>query len=332
MAATQSAAPAPAAPSPSLPARRRTTPGGDGAASVLLGVLLAVCLYAAFAHGAIDLGAEARVQVVVALDAMVVAALALGAGRLVPRAAPAAWLGAGLLGGFAAWCALSIAWSLTADLSWQEANRAVAYALVALLALVVGSHARRAVERTALGLLAVAVAVALYALAGKVAPGLVDETALSPRLREPLGYWNALALLCVLAAPVALRVATDASRRDGARLAGLGALWLLVVTAALTYSRGGALALVASLAVVTALGEARLRGLAAAGLTAVAAAPAVALAFTTHALTTAGASLGDRIAAGRGLLAVLVACLAVLLVVGWAALRAEGRVAWPESW
>src|SRR4051812_33390065 len=332
MAATQSAAPAPAASAPSRPARRRPAPGGDGAASVLLGVLLAVCLYAAFAHGAIDLGAEARVQVVVALAAMVVAALALGAGRLVPRAAPAAWLGAGLLGGFAAWCALSIAWSLTADLSWQEANRAVAYALVALLALVVGSHARRAVERTALGLLAVAVAVALYALAGKVTPGLLDETALSPRLREPLGYWNALALLCVLAAPAALRVATDGARRDGARLAGLAALWLLVVTAALTYSRGGALALIAALAVVTVLGQARLRGLAATALAALAAGPAIALAFTSHALTTAGAPLGDRIAAGRGLLAVLAGCLALVLAAGVLALRAERRVAWPAAW
>jgi O-antigen ligase len=178
----------------------------------------------------------------------------------------------------------------------------------------------------------VAVAVAVYALAGKVTPGLLDETALSPRLREPLGYWNALALLCVLAAPVALRVATDAARRDAARLAGLAALWLLLVTAALTYSRGGALALGAALAVVTVLGAARLRGLAVVGLAALATAPAVALAFTSDALTTAGAPLGDRIAAGRGLFAVLVACLLVLLAAGVVALRAERRLAWPESW
>jgi O-antigen ligase len=332
MAATQTAAAAPPAPAAGPPAPRRPVVLGDRAGTALLAVLLALCAYAAFAHGAIDLAAEARVQVVLALAGLAVAALALGAGRLVPRTAPAGWAGVALLAGFAAWCGLSIAWSLTGDLSWQETNRAVAYALAALLALAVGAHAPRAIERTALGLVAVAVAVALYALAGKVAPGLVDETALSPRLREPLGYWNALALLCVLGAPAALRVATDASHRDGARLAGLGALWLLVVTAALTYSRGAALALVAALVVVTVLGEARLRGLAAVALAALAAAPAIALAFTDDTLTTAGAPLADRIGAGRGLLAVLVACLLALVAAGVVALRLERRVAWPAAW
>src|SRR4051794_6067082 len=270
MAATETAADAPTAPTAPRPAPRVPVPAGDRAATVLLGVLLAVCAYAAFDHGAIDLAAEARVQVVLALAGMALAALALGSGRLVPRAPRAAWAGVALLGAFATWCALSIAWSVTADLSWEETNRAVAYALTALLALAVGTHAPRAVERTALGLLGIAVAVALYALAGKVVPGILDETALSPRLREPLGYWNALALVCVLGAPVALRVATDRARRDAARLAGLAALWLLLVTAALTYSRGGALALLAALAVVTVLGQARLRGLAATALAALA--------------------------------------------------------------
>jgi hypothetical protein len=185
---------------------------------------------------------------------------------------------------------------------------------------------------TALGLVAVGVAVALYALAGKVAPGLIDDTALSPRLREPLGYWNALALLCVLAAPAAVRTATDAARSDRARLAGLAALWLLLTTAAFTYSRGAVLALAAALAVLVALGGARLRALATVGLAALAAGPAVALAFTSDALTRAGAPLGERVAAGRGLGVVLVAGLLGLLGAGALALRAERTVAWRPSW
>src|SRR3954464_12479955 len=111
MAATETAADAPPAPVAPRPARRVPAPACDGAATALLGVLLAVCAYAAFAHGAIDLGAEARGQVGLALTALAFAALSLGAGRLVLRATRAAWAGVALLGAFAAWCGLSIAWS-----------------------------------------------------------------------------------------------------------------------------------------------------------------------------------------------------------------------------
>src|SRR4051795_11807344 len=104
MAATETAADAPPAPAAPRPARRAPAPAGDPAATVLLGVLLAVCAYAAFDPGAIDLVAEARVQVVLALAGMALAALALGAARLVPRAPRAAWIGVGMLAGFAAWC------------------------------------------------------------------------------------------------------------------------------------------------------------------------------------------------------------------------------------
>src|SRR5205823_3909541 len=67
-------------------------------------------------------------------------------------------------------------------------------------------------------------------------------------------------------------------------------------------------------------------------LAALCAAPALAVAFTSHALTTSAAPLGDRIDAGRGLLAVLVACLLAVLAAGALALRAERRLAWREVW
>src|SRR5256885_11178722 len=101
-------------------ARIRAPAGGDPAATALLAVVLVACGYAAFAHGAIDLAAEARVQVVLALAGLALAALALGGGRLVPRASPVAWAAVGLLVAFACWCGLSIIWSLAPDLSWQE--------------------------------------------------------------------------------------------------------------------------------------------------------------------------------------------------------------------
>src|SRR5947207_12724207 len=110
-------------------ARARPAPVGDRAATVVLAVLVAACAYAAFARGAIDLRAEARVQALLALTGLAVAALALGAGRLVPRTGRAGWTAVAALAGFAAWCGLSLAWSVTPDLSWAETNRAIAYAL-----------------------------------------------------------------------------------------------------------------------------------------------------------------------------------------------------------
>ena len=306
----------------------RAALGRDGAATALLVALVGACAYAAFAHGAVELGDEAPLQAALALLALAAAGAALGAGRLLPRTSGAGWPAAGLLAAFAAWCGLSLAWSATPDLSWQATNRAAAYALVVVLALAAGTRAPRAVERTALGLLAVALAAAVDALAGKALPGLTDGTALSPRLREPLGYWNALALLCVLGMPVALRIATDAARSAGVRLAALGALWLLVMTAGLTYSRGAILAFAVALVVLVAFGAAGLRALAAAALAGAAAAPALAFAFTRSSLATPDTPLAERAAGGRELLAVLAVCLLALLAAGRLTLRAERRVAW----
>src|SRR4029078_12831175 len=80
-------------------------------------------------------------------------------------------------------------------------------------------------------------AVCFWALAGKVVPALFADGARVARLRNPVGYWNSLALLADMALPLFLWLA--ARRRE------LGALgvYLAVVTVLLTYSRaGGALA------------------------------------------------------------------------------------------
>src|SRR5204862_5104928 len=76
-------------------------------------------------------------------------------------------------------------------------------------------------------------AVCLWALAGKVVPALFPDGARVARLRNPVGYWNALALLADMALPLFLWVA--ARRRD---LAALG-IYVAVVALLLTYSRAG---------------------------------------------------------------------------------------------
>jgi len=104
-----------------------------GAAPTLACALAALAAYAIFASGATGQPAEARLQIALAVTG--VAALgALAIGRLRFSAAPRALAGIGLLAAFSAWCGLSIAWSITPDLSWGWLNRAAAYVLVTALA------------------------------------------------------------------------------------------------------------------------------------------------------------------------------------------------------
>jgi hypothetical protein len=281
-----------------VPGAARSTP--------LLAALAALMAYAAFARGAVDLPDEARLQVALAAVALATAAVAAtGRPTLADRRA---WWGVGLLVAFAAWCAVTLKWSVAPDRTWQEANRALAYALVVVL----GLAAARDLERVAVAWLAVATAVALYALAGRLGAIAVDEHV--PRLRAPLQYWNALGAVCAFGLPVAIRVVTDATRRNAARLAGGACGVVLTVALGLTYSRGGVLAALVALAVITAVGGARLRGLLAALAIALASAPALAVGFA-H---------GSRAALALALLA----GLALLVPAGYGWTPLERRVTW----
>ncbi len=267
-----------------------------------LGVALAVAvLYAMFASGAIGIPEESRLQVgLAALAFAALAALLYGRGLRVAGARLAV-PGIALLAGFAAWSGLSITWSVAPDESWLELNRAISYALVAGLALVLGSSLPRAAERTALAYLAVASLAAAYALGGKLAPwldipGLVDlnQTERFSRLRAPLDYWNALGLACVLGVPIAVRGAVEA--RDRARALALFtvALVVLVLTLGLTYSRGGLLVLVAALAIQVFLGPERGRLASTAAIGVLGAVPAFLVGVLRDDLTGNGVSVADR--------------------------------------
>jgi hypothetical protein len=287
----------------------------------------AVVVYAAFADGAIALPMEARLQVGIAT----VALLALGAllfGRGMRVSAPASgWLGFTLVILFTAFTGLSFAWSIAPDGTWSELNRAIAYVLVTAIALVVGSSLARPLERMALGFLAIASVVALYALAGKAIPGVhvgpvdFNHTAFFSRLRAPLAYWNALALFCVLAVPIALQAAAERRRVP------LVAAVLLLTTIGLTYSRGGVAALVVAMIVLLVAGPERVRTATVAASAVVGAAPALAVGFTRHDLTTDGIPVAQR--TGDGLLfgAALVAGIVLALAVERFAAPRAGRTA-----
>jgi len=303
----------------------------------LIVALVAACAYAVFAHGAVGLPEEPRLQIAVALLATLAAVWWLLSGTLTPRASAIAWLGVALLALFAVWCGVTMLWSVTPDRTWAHINRAVAYTLVVVLAIAAGSSAPRAIERVAAGWLVVAVACALYALAGKVIPGVsllgidFDHTETLSRLRAPLQYWNALALVCVLAAPIALRLAADGVRRVPVRLAALSALFVLLACLGMTYSRGGMIALVVAVAVMMALGGLRLRVLAVLGVTLLFTIPVFGLAFNRPALSGVRVPLDERIPDGVVLGLVMAGCLLGLLIAAWGLLALEQRMAWSEA-
>lgn len=305
--------------------------------SALVLALLAACAYAVFAHGAVGLQVESRLQIGVAFVAIGAASGWLFSRTLSVRAPVQAWIGVGLLLGFAGWSGLTLLWSVAPDQSWATLNRTVAYSLVVVLAIAAGSSATRPIERLALGWLSVAVTCALYALGGKLIPGVTllgldfDQTAIFSRLREPLQYWNALALVVVLAVPIALRMTTDVTRRPGLRCAALAAMYVLMICLGMTYSRGGLLALMVAIAVMTLLGGQRLRGLAVFGVTLVTLIPVLALAFSRPALKGIRIPLDERIPDGIVLIMVMAGSLLALMIAAWGMLRLERIVEWSDE-
>jgi len=306
MAATTESLPSPA-PGPVAPRDRPPV-----VALAVLVALLGVAGYAAFAGGGRGQPEEARVEVALALLGVVAAAAWLGARSLRPRVQPATLAGLVLLAGLAAWTGASLAWSVTPDASWSELNRTLGYLLAVALAAAVAGSFPRAPARAAAGLLVIGVAVALYALAGKVLPGVVEHTEFVARLREPLEYWNALGLLCALAALLALRIAALQEGRRALRALALVSLVPLLACLAFTYSRGAIVALLAGVVVLTALPGPRLRGLAALALAALVTAPALVYGLSADALTVNAAPRDERVDAGLLLGGLLLAAVVLL--------------------
>ena len=116
-----------------------------------LGILVFACIaYAVFADGAAAIHEEGRVQVALAVAALL-SGIGLATGALGFARSRPAWVGAGCLAVFALFCALSVVWSVAPDLSWIAANRAAEYTVLVAVVLVVAPSLYRAPE-WALGL------------------------------------------------------------------------------------------------------------------------------------------------------------------------------------
>jgi hypothetical protein len=302
--------------------------GGDGRGGersstlprrgVLTGTTLAVagllCFLTFEAGGGLELGSMTLTEIVLTLACGATIALA---SLLAPRGARVygAWPTALLLA-MTGLTALSVAWSVAPDSSWQDAGRMLAYSgmFAAVVALV------RAYPRPwpALlgGIVLAAVVVCTYALLTKVLPGQLDAHDRYARLQEPYGYWNALGLTAALGAIGCLWLG---ARRVGHALVSVAAypaMGLLLTTLMLAYSRGAIAALVAGVAVWTAIVPLRVRGARVLIVGALGAAPVVAWAFSTHALSAESVELHARVVAGRQLGVLLVAMLLALAAAG----------------
>jgi O-antigen ligase len=217
-----------------------------------------------------------------------------------------------------AWTGATIAWSIGPDRSWDAFNRSVAFAAFLVLGIVLAGASGRFAARLGASMLAAFTGVVLtWALLAKAVPSLDPGGDRIGRLREPVGYWNALALLADIALVLGLWLGSSRRYRVSLRIAGALLVYVATLSLLLTLSRAGVIAGVAVVALWLVVSSERVEG---GLLLVVAATPAIlvaAWAFTRPALVEDGAARSDRVADGTvfGILA-LVGVTIVMAVVG----------------
>ena len=156
------------------------------------------------------------------------------------------------------WTALSIVWSSDVEQSVLEVERGLIYVIGTFVFVLVARG--QAITGLLSGLLTGIVWISIQALEGRLFAGTGGGSAqiVLGRLAEPVGYSNALGLLAVMAALIALGMAVH-GRTLNARVCAAGALPVLLATGYFTFSRGAALALAAGLVCATLLDPRRLR-------------------------------------------------------------------------
>jgi len=299
--------------------RARESSAAAGTGALLLGGLVGmVVLWAAVAGDASGFGAVLPVGGAAVL-LLLGAAAAMALGRApAPRVGRSGAVLVAATVALVAWTGATVAWSIVPDRSWDVFDRGLAYAAFLGLGIVLGGAAGRAAARHGASLLALVTAVVLtWALLAKAVPSLDPEGDRVARLREPVGYWNALALLADVAIVLGLWLGASPGRRVHVRVAGALLTYAATLALLLTLSRAGVLAGAAVVALWLALSRERVEG---GLLLAASAGPAVlvgAWAFTRPALVEDVALRADREADGAvfGVLALVGAGVALLLAI-----------------
>ena len=206
---------------------------------------------------------------------VVVGMLVLGAASRATFARPFHFSVASILG-LALLSALSSSWSGSAELSVIEADRALVYLgffLAAFLIAQTDLRAQRFAEGIAIGL----AVVALLGLASRLLPDVLqvaNSLGSGPRLRYPLGYWNANGVMFGIAVTLLLWMSRRASW-TALRWAAVGVTPAVLLALYFAFSRGGLLALGVSAGCLLALSRDRLWLLATLATGAIGAMPAL---------------------------------------------------------
>jgi hypothetical protein len=252
---------------------------------------------------------------VLAFVAVLVWSLTIGAARR-PTALESLLLAALLA--LAGWFALSSIWG-SASTASGETVRTLVYLVGA--AVVLSLTRRRTVPAFVAGILTGTTALAGYALATRLFPdriGTFDSVA-GYRLATPVGYWNALGLLCAIAVLLAVGLAASTSSPVRAAFAA-APVPVLLMTLYFTFSRGSWLALGIGLVVAIALDPRRVRLTASAFAAGVPAALGVLAASRsvplTHLQSTIERAAHDGHRLALLLLAIVVAAAALTAAVG----------------
>jgi len=237
----------------------------------------------------------------------------------VTRIGAAGWVGLGLLGAFAAWTALGIGWSSSAERSVAELGRVATY--LGIFALALATQGRDRLRRTLSAVGTAITVVAIVALLSRLHPewfsGAGETGQLlagaQSRLSYPLNYWNGLAAMVAIGIPLVLILASTA-RSVVARALAMAALPALALTLLYTFSRGGAIEIGLALIVLFALHPRRLALLPNALLAAAGSAILIAAATQRDALES-GLTNGAAHGQGNEMIAmVLVVCAGVGLL------------------
>jgi O-antigen ligase len=189
---------------------------------------------------------------------VIVGLLVLGAGSRARLGWPF-YSAIGLLGCLALLSAISSLWSGSVELSVIEADRVLVYLAFFLAAFLIAQTDERR-QRFAEGI-AIGVAITvLLGLASRLLPHIVEVSeglGTGPRLRYPLGYWNANGILCGIAFPMLLWLSRN-GRWTALRWASVAAMPAVALTLYFTYSRGGLVALAIGALCMLALSRDRL--------------------------------------------------------------------------
>jgi hypothetical protein len=241
-----------------------------------------------------------------------IAALALGFG-LVPltRWSPALRIAVAALVGLAAWTALGLLWTGSAERTVGEATRVIGYAgLVMLVASSFGDRDRPLVAGV---LTAVGGGVCALALASRLMPEVLSSALgrsgyAASRLDYPFNYWNSLGCWAAMTLALALAASVHAASR-WVRGAAIAIAAVAPVVAYLTYSRTALISVAVSCVLVVALSSRRWLAAANAAV-ATAAAAAIVLAIRAE----------PEIARGTGTAGRPTVLLAIAVAVGLAVL------------